>query len=98
MQPTKNGFRNDSAIFWNTVALHLELCLRKTRIRCPWSKTGMRAGAIVMVHPTSERLANVSLAYRNHEIQAFAARASDPALADRIRLRRLARSLQYGQP
>src|SRR5215471_7294340 len=92
MQPTKNGFRNDPAIFWNTVARRLELCLRQTRNRCSWSKTGMWAGTIVMVHPTSQRLANVGLGERNHEIQTFAPSASDPALADRIRLGRLARS------
>jgi hypothetical protein len=28
MQPSKNGFRNDSAIFWNTVALLFQLGFR----------------------------------------------------------------------
>ena len=51
---------------------------------------------IVMVHPTSKRLANVCLADRNHKIQTFAPSTSNPALADRIPLGCLARSLQYG--
>jgi hypothetical protein len=58
----------------------------------------MWAGTIVMLHPTFERLPNMGLVDRNDEIQAFAASTSDPPFADRIRLRRFARSLNTVSP
>ncbi len=53
--------------------LGLKLGLRRTRIRCSWTETGVWAGAIVMFHPTLERLPNMCLADRNDEIQTLSA-------------------------
>src|SRR6516162_4213108 len=71
MQTTENGSCSNSAIFRNAMPLGLNLCLRSTRIRYSWPKTGVWAGAVVMSHPGFEGLPNACLVDRNHEIQPF---------------------------
>ena len=67
MQTVENRCRHNAAIVWNAMSLKLKFSLRRSSVGHTRSQAGMWARPIVMFHPRSERLSNVSLVHGNDE-------------------------------
>src|SRR5262249_57154834 len=91
MQTAENRCRHNAAIVWNAMSLKLKFSLRRSSVGHTRSQAGMWTGPIVMFHPRSERLSNVSLVHGNDEIQTLSTRCPNQSFAIGIGLRRFVR-------
>src|SRR5215831_13124364 len=98
METVENRCRHNAAIGWNAMSLKLKFSLRRSSVGHTRSQAGMWARPIVMFHPRSERLSNVSLVHGNDEIQTLSTRCPNQSFAIGIGLRRFVRRLQDRQP
>jgi hypothetical protein len=80
------------------MSLCLNLSLRRIPVGYSWAQTGMRTSPVVVRRPGFENLTDVRFVEWNHEIQTLSACAADESFAESIRLGRLVRRFQYGNP
>ena len=96
MKTAENRFGDDSVAVANPMAGRHRRAVE--RIRNAGSKAHVRTPTIVMRDPRLKDASQMVLAERNHPVQAFAPNRADQAFAERVRLRRLGRCLENGQP